>query len=158
MKDSNIDYRFIIGLSGGAFNFWEIELESNGTLASFSKSKRSVQPSAGLLEKRMIAIPLSEANDIIDAFEGFYNLSRSQVTPLITSAQVPNPFFGVASSSAETQTASDLSLVDGSENGQTIPFWGQIQPARNPSFIIGWDDDIDAAPYNWNNGTNLYHT
>jgi lysophospholipase len=59
---------------------------------------------------------------------------------------------------AYTQTANDLSFVDGSEGGQTIPLWGQIQPARNPSVIIAWDDNNDAPPYGWNNGTNLYHT
>jgi lysophospholipase len=49
-------------------------------------------------------------------------------------------------------------MVDGSEGGQTIPLWGQIQPARASNFIIAWEDTNDAPPYGWNNGTNIYHT
>jgi lysophospholipase len=48
-------------------------------------------------------------------------------------------------------------MVDGSEGGQTIPLWGQIQPARASNFIIAWEDTNDAPPYGWKNGTNLYH-
>jgi lysophospholipase len=73
-------------------------------------------------------------------------------------AQVPNPFFGIPTASTYTQNASSLNFVDGSESGQTIPLWGQIQPVRNLSFIIAWDDTNDAAPFGWNNGTNLYNT
>jgi lysophospholipase len=144
----------MIGLSGAAFNFWEIEIQSNGTLASFSKSKRSLHSSTTHLQKREELVPASELSEIVTEFQQNFNLTL----PKIAYAQIPNPFFGVSSSSAYTQTASDLSLVDGSEGGQTIPLWGQIQPARNPSFIIAWDDTNDASPYGWNNGTNLYHT
>lgn len=88
------------------------------------------------------------------AFQKALNLSLTE----IAYGSVPNPFFGVSSASAYTQTATDLSFVDGSEGGQTIPLWGQIQPVRNASFIIAWEDSNDAHPYEWNNGTNLYNT
>lgn len=64
----------------------------------------------------------------------------------------------MSSASAYTQTATDLSFVDGSEGGQTIPLWGLIQPSRNASFIVAWEDSNDAHPYEWMNGTNLYNT
>jgi lysophospholipase len=142
----------MLGVSGGAFNFWEIEIQSNGTLASFSK--RSSQASASHIKKREEIISSELAADIVEGFQEALNLTL----PEIVYAQIPNPFAGLASSSPYTQAATDLSLVDGSESGQTIPFWGQIQPARSPAFLIGWDDNQDAPPYSWNNGTNLYHT
>lgn len=32
-----------------------------------------------------------------------------------------------------------------------------LQPGRNVSFIIAWDDSSEDPPYNWLNGTNLYN-
>lgn len=141
-------------MSGGAFNFWEIEIQSNGSEASFSKSKRAVQIPKLYLQKREEVVPPSEASSIVGAFQDYLNLTLEQ----IVYPQVPNPFFHLPSASAYTQIADYLDLVDGSEGGQTLPLWGQIQPARKSSFIIAWDDDNDALPYGWNNGTNLYHT
>jgi len=143
----------MIGASAAAFNFWEIEIESNGTLASFSKSKRS-RTTTKQPRKREEIIPPSEASAISGAFESIFNLT----IPEIAYAQIQNPFVGVPSASPYTQTAPYLNMVDGSEGGQTIPLWGQIQPARASNFIIAWEDTNDAPPYGWNNGTNIYHT
>jgi lysophospholipase len=145
---------FMIGASGAAFNFWEIEIESNGTLASFSKSKRTLGSPDKKVRKREEVVPPSEADAISSVFESKFNLT----IPEMSYAQVPNPFVGVSSASAYTQTAPYLNMVDGSEGGQTIPLWGQIQPARAVNFIIAWEDNNDAPPYGWSNGTNLYHT
>jgi lysophospholipase len=142
----------MIGASAAAFNFWEIEIESNGTLASFSKSKRS-RTTIKQPRKREEIIPPSEASAISGAFESIFNLT----IPDIAYAQIPNPFVGVPFASPYTQTAPYMNMVDGSEGGQTIPLWGQIQPARASNFIIAWEDTNDAPPYGLNNGTNLYH-
>jgi len=141
----------MIGASAAAFNFWEIEIESNGTLASFSKSKRS-RTTTKQPRKREEIIPPSEASAISGAFESIFNLTIPEI------AYAQNPFVGVPSASPYTQTAPYLNMVDGSEGGQTIPLWGQIQPARASNFIIAWEDTNDAPPYGWNNGTNIYHT
>lgn len=137
----------MLGTSAAAFNFWEIEIQSNGSEASFSKRSPGIQ-------KREEIIPPIEAAEIVAGFQDGLHLNLSE----IVYSQIPNPFMGLLSASPYTQTAETLLMVDGSEGGQTIPFWGQIQPARRSDFIIGWDDDNDAIPYGWNNGTNIYHT
>jgi len=137
---------------------WEIEIQSNGSLASFSKRSNKAHTPArrgrASVQQREEIIPPSQAEAISSAFNTSFNLS----IPQISYPKIPNPFAGLSSSSPYVQTASELSIVDGSEGGQTIPLWGQIQPARSPAFIIAWDNDGDAYPYLWNNGTNLHHT
>jgi lysophospholipase len=152
VSNANNYTRFMLGVSAGAFNLWEVEVDSNGTLGSFSK--RSSQASTSQLKKREEIISPELADGIVEGFQEALNLTL----PEIVYAQIPNPFAGLASSSPYTQTATDLLLVDGPEGGQTIPLWGQIQPARSPAFIIAWDNSGDAPPYSWNNGTNLYNT
>lgn len=146
--------RFVMGLTAAAWNLWAIEAFSNGTEGGFSKMKRSLRSRGEDLQRREEIVPASTITTIDDLFQKAFNLSL----PEIAYAQVPNPFLGVSSASAYTKTATELSFVDGSEGGQTIPLWGQIQPARNTSFIVAWEDSNDAHPYEWNNGTNLYNT
>ena len=144
-----------MGTAGGAYNFWYIEDQSNGTLAPFSKRSDGElryrhKPS---LSKRY-SFPTATLDSLEQAFQRYLHLNLSD----ISYASWPNPFAGLATSSSRTKSLSDLKVVDASEDGQTIPLWGQIQPDRALSFIIAWDDNSDAAPYNWNNGTNLRHT
>lgn len=155
VADSNVsNVRFVMGLSAAAWNLWAIEAFSNGTEGSFSKMKRSLRSRIGGIQRRENIVPPSTITTIDNLFQKAFNLSLTE----IAYAQVPNPFLGVSSASAYTKKATDLSFVDGSEGGQTIPLWGQIQPARNSSFIVAWEDSNDAHPYEWNNGTNLYNT
>ncbi|OJJ42302.1 hypothetical protein ASPZODRAFT_125778 [Penicilliopsis zonata CBS 506.65] len=128
----------IIGSSADAFNFWYLEAVSNDTLGQFAKR----------------AVTLSDLDGIIEGFEEVFGLNLTQSAYAV----YPNPFANLSLSSGVAHTAPELTLVDGSETGQTIPFWGQIQPARNVDFIFAWDDSQDASPYSWNNGTNLYNT
>jgi lysophospholipase len=140
----------MLGAAGAAANFWYIESVSNGTLAPFSK--RSIQAldkrrkRDNSLAKREITFPLAGLEPLIGAFQEIFGLNLSEAAY----ATIPNPFPNVASK--------DIILADGSEAGQSIPLWPQIQPARKPSFIVAWDSDSDQAPYSWNNGTNLYGT
>ncbi|PWY84769.1 lysophospholipase [Aspergillus heteromorphus CBS 117.55] len=139
---------FIIGSSANAFNFWYLEAVSNNTLGQFAKrSLRQPGPS-----KR--SIPLVDLDGIADVFEEAVGLNLTQ----IASSSYPNPFANLSLSSGNAHSSASLSMVDGSETGQTIPFWGQIQPARNVDFILAWDDSQDAAPYGWISGANLYNT
>ncbi|KAJ9610279.1 hypothetical protein H2200_005056 [Cladophialophora chaetospira] len=145
---------YAMGMSAAAWNLWAIEAFSNGTEGSFSKAKRSIGSLMNHLQRREEIVPPATITEIDGAFQKALNLSLTE----IAYAEIPNPFLGVSSASPYTQTATDLSLVDGSEGGQTIPLWGQIQPARKTSFIVAWEDSNDAHPYEWNNGTNLYNT
>lgn len=155
-------FSFILGTVGGAFNFWWIEDVSNGTLAPFSKrslsslhgprkvghqfARRSTNPEA--------AFPEASAEALLEVFTEILGVPFLQTMY----AWYPNPFAGLNSSSSLIRDSKNLQLVDGSENGQSIPLWGQIQPHRKSDFIIGWDGGGDAPPYFWNNGTNLYDT
>ena len=142
----------MLGTVGAAANFWIIESLSNGTLAPFAK--RSIpspaappqKRSSTSLTKREITYPLSGLEPLISAFQEYFNLNLSQ----IVFATFPNPFPGTATE--------EITITDGSEAGQSIPLWPQIQPARDLDFIVAWDSDSDQGPYNWNNGTNLYDT
>jgi lysophospholipase len=143
----------MLGAASAAANFWYIEDLSNGTLAPFSKrslsspsSPEKRDSSISTFAKRAILFPLANLEPLIDAFQEVFGLNLTQ----IAYATFPNPFPSIKSK--------NLLLADGSEAGQSIPLWSQIQPARKPSFIVAWDDDQDQAPYSWNNGTNLYNT
>ncbi|KAI9813255.1 MAG: hypothetical protein M1827_004197 [Pycnora praestabilis] len=145
---------FIIGTSGAGFNFWYIEDMSNNTLAPFSKRSSYVRSSNTKfsLSKRA-TFSAAELDSLLEAFQEYAHENASD----IGYAYYPNPFAGLPSSSPSSKSTTNLKLVDASEDGQAIPFWGQIQPARSSSFIIGWDDNED-GDNNWNNGTNLYNT
>ncbi|RDH34733.1 lysophospholipase [Aspergillus welwitschiae] len=139
----------VIGTSADAFNFWYLESVSNGTLGQFAKRSATHESS---LTKRL-SQP-ANLNALVDAFQETFDLNLTK----ISYSKFPNPFTNLSLSTGNTHKSSTLNLVDGSETGQTIPLWGQIQPARNVDFIIAWDDSQDADPYSWNNGTNLYNT
>ncbi|OJZ83665.1 hypothetical protein ASPFODRAFT_140016 [Aspergillus luchuensis CBS 106.47] len=139
----------VIGTSAGAFNFWYLESVSNGTLGQFAKRSTTHKSS---LAKRL-SKP-ANLNGLVEAFADTFDLNLTEVAY----STFPNPFTNLSLSTGNAHTSPTLKLVDGSETGQTIPLWGQIQPARNVDFIIAWDDSQDADPYSWNNGTNLYNT
>ncbi|KAE9368889.1 lysophospholipase [Stipitochalara longipes BDJ] len=146
---------FVIGASANAFNFWYIEAFSNGTEGQFSKRdhrKGHNKRSGNELAKRGFSTTF--LSKLPAAFQQVFGLNISQSMY----ASIPNPFLDLESASSQIKNSPNLRLVDGSESGQAIPLWGQIQPARGVEFIIAWDNNQDAAPYNWNNGTNLYHT
>lgn len=154
----NIRGSFISGTSAGAFNLWYIEYLSNGTEAPFAK--RSLREDSGTHNKRRNSFakraspPTAGLLELTQTFGQLFHENVSQ----LAYAYYPNPFAGLGSITPASAKEPLLRLVDGSESGQAIPLWGQIQPARGLNFIIAWDDNEDAAPYNWNNGTNLYDT
>ncbi|KAK5270578.1 hypothetical protein LTR99_005020 [Exophiala xenobiotica] len=144
----------ILGLAASAVNAWYIEALSNGTLAQFSK-KRSLQvPPPGSVQslQKRAGFPLATINYLFEAYQQYFNLTKVQAV----SPSVPNPFAGMPG--ANGPEPATLTLADGSEGGQAIPFWPMLQPARNLDFIISWDNDEDSTPNGWNNGTNIYNT
>jgi lysophospholipase len=51
----------------------------------------------------------------------------------------------------------NLEMVDGSESGQTIPFWPLLQPARALDVIIAFEGSSETR-MGWPNGTNIIDT
>jgi len=151
---TNLGVSFIIGAAGGAVNFWYLEDVSNGTVATFSKRSVDTRDNTRIPHHRKrqsnpeAQFPESTLEALISQFNTSFHLNITDVIYVNT----PNPFAGSSSSSPT------IKLVDGAEVGQALPLWSLIQPARKTSFIIAWDDNGDAIPYGWDNGTNLHNT
>ena len=140
----------MIGSACAAINFWIIENESDGVLAPFPKrSNTNVQKRKTISQRDLTLFPNATLNALLAGFNESFGLAADQVDHAIW----PNPF-----ASSTSGIARDLNLVDGSEAGQVLPLWSHIQPARESSLIIAWDDNPDAQPYAWMNGTSIHNT
>ncbi len=137
----------MLGAAADAMNFWQIEAWSNGTLAHFGK-RSSTEDDA----TQNVAFPEAMLKELEDPFKEYFNYTL----PEMMYTSLPNPF--AASSPTDDNNAASLELLDESEARQALPLWEQIQPAREPEFIISWDANQDAQPYAWNNGSNLHET
>lgn len=69
----------------------------------------------------------------------------------------PNPFAGVNPDTSEIAHTTELTLVDGGEDGQNIPLNPLIQPIRGVDVIFAIDSSADTTD-NWPNGTSLVAT
>ncbi|KAH8746162.1 lysophospholipase catalytic domain-containing protein [Hyaloscypha sp. PMI_1271] len=69
----------------------------------------------------------------------------------------PNPFFGYNNNTNENAQSTQLTLVDGGEDGQNIPLSPLIQPFRAVDVIFAVDSSADTAFY-WPSGTSLVAT
>lgn len=69
----------------------------------------------------------------------------------------PNPFYGWNKNSNPAAQNQQLTLVDGGEDGQNIPFFPLIQPIRNVDIIFAVDSSSDTSN-SWPNGTALVST
>lgn len=153
---------YVMGTASSAFNFWEVEDISNGTLSPFSK--RSLKLTSKSTLKRLarrdegpngeILFPASELAAIVEAFVSYFNLA----TPDIAFPSWPNPFYSSNKTSSSTSQEATITFVDSSESNQSIPLWPLIQPARNTTFLIAYEDGPDALPYGWITGANLHNT
>jgi lysophospholipase len=141
-------FGFAIGSSSSAWNFWLLESMTNNTEGQFAKraldehnlEKRQSRPDA--------ANP--EILSLVSFFESTFNLSLNDSLYAV----YPNPFQGYNNSLVDEDT---LEIVDGSESGQTIPFWPVLQPERNVDFIVAFDASGE-TPFGWQNGTNMIDT
>ena len=142
-----------MGASANAYEFWYLENQSNGTLGQFPKREALLEQaphhstqSPADLSKRLLAIfPDQEVEELAAPFAKGLNLSLEDYTY----TPIPNPW-------RNTSTAKDtlLHMVDATEPASSLPLAGQL--ARNATFIIAWDDNSDAYPYGWVNGTSMY--
>ena len=126
-----------------------IEALSNNTLGSFAKRTTGNSP-----ETTEFTFPEDQIKAIQAGFTEVFNYTLREDLY----ATLPNPFASASSVDNDSKSPANLTLLDGSEGGQSLPLWTQIQPARNLDFIIAWDANEDAHPYSWANGTNLYNT
>ena len=78
------------------------------------------------LSKRGAQYPPSDVGKIWEGFNKVFNLTLDEAMY----PSVPNPYAGTHP--AETDA---LQLTDGSETGQSIPYWPLIQPARKSDFM-----------------------
>ncbi|KAJ6017130.1 hypothetical protein N7451_000509 [Penicillium sp. IBT 35674x] len=130
---------FVMGSAASAWNSWWLGATTNGTLGQFSKRHH--------LEKRdsdSFLTGISSLSYLNNYFKEAYGYTLAQ----ISNPSIPNPF----------NSEENITFADGSETGQSVPFWPLIQPERKVDFIMAWDDDADSVPYTWNNGTNIWDT
>ncbi|KAI0759249.1 lysophospholipase [Trametes elegans] len=83
--------------------------------------------------------------------------SFSQPGIRLDSAQVPNPFFGVAPDTYVDSASKLLSLVDGGEDAETTPFQPLLVKARGVDTIIAIDAPADTSD-NFADGSSLIAT
>ncbi|KAI5961475.1 hypothetical protein KGF57_001712 [Candida theae] len=70
----------------------------------------------------------------------------------------PNPFYEWSDAQIDKAVNNNtLSLVDGGDNGQNVPFYPLIQPDRNVDVIFAFDNSADTKE-NWPNGTSFVDT
>lgn len=69
----------------------------------------------------------------------------------------PNPFYGYNNATSKNAQERQLSLVDGGEDLENIPFHPLIQPRRHVDVIFAIDSSADTDNY-WPNGTSLVAT
>lgn len=69
----------------------------------------------------------------------------------------PNPFYHYNNDTSRVAQSTELTLVDGGEDGQNIPLNPLIQPVRHVDVIFAIDSSADTT-YNWPNGTSLVAT
>lgn len=145
---------WVIGASANAYEFWWLESHSNNTLGQFPKrsepvrtrgEKRSANKEE--LRKRLPdEFPEVEVEELGAPFKEYFGLDLQDYTY----TSVPNPFRNQSTAPQDHQ----LKLVDATEAASSLPLAGQL--ARNASFIIAWDDNSEAYPNGWQNGTSLY--
>jgi len=70
----------------------------------------------------------------------------------------PNPFFGYRSESNKNVQTKTLTLVDGGEDTQNIPFQPLLQPDRHVDVIFALDASADRGQENWPDGTSMVAT
>jgi lysophospholipase len=69
----------------------------------------------------------------------------------------PNPFYNYNPDTNAGANYTSLTLVDGGENGENVPFHPLIQPHRNVDVIFAVDSSADTT-YAWPNATSLVAT
>lgn len=66
-------------------------------------------------------------------------------------ATYPNPFAGLDSTKFDSTNSTELDLVDGGEDGETLPFWPFLDHEREVDVIVSLDG-VGDTDYSWPNG------
>ncbi|KAK0516687.1 hypothetical protein JMJ35_001290 [Cladonia borealis] len=118
---------FVMGTSSSLFN--QVFLEVNSTFLP--------QPAKDLVNKILSPLTDDNNNDITE--------------------YQPNPFYGYHNSTSRVAQERSLTLFDGGEDLENIPFHPLIQPHRYVDVIFAIDSSADTQ-YHWPNGTSLVAT
>ncbi|KAJ3194044.1 Lysophospholipase 1 [Irineochytrium annulatum] len=73
-------------------------------------------------------------------------------------ALLPNPFYHLEHVDERTANVKAVSLVDGGEDGQNIPIWPFLQPARKVDVIFATDSTVSFYEGGWPNGSSIIST
>ena len=146
-----------MGASADAFEFWYLESKSNNTLGQFPKRSDQARSLSQLTPSRIHGLnkrldpefPPAQVESVVEGFQQI-GLSLDE----FVYARVPNPFRTTQKSAEESFTTKELKMVDATEVESSLPLAGQL--TRNATFIMAWDDNTDAYPNGWENGTDLY--
>ncbi|KAF9811023.1 hypothetical protein IEO21_06727 [Rhodonia placenta] len=90
---------------------------------------------------------------VVDAFSQLIPESKVELDVAI----VPNPFYGVAPSTYIDSNETLLQLVDGGEDGETVPFMPLLVKARDVEVIFAIDVAADTED-NWTAGLSIIAT
>lgn len=119
---------FVMGTSSSLFNQILLQLNSTG---------------------------LDVPTTVLNALQGF--LDRLDTDNNDIADYSPNPFFGYRPGENPNADSRRLTLVDGGEDLQNIPFHPLIQPERHVDVIFAIDSSADTAT-TWPNGTSMVAT
>lgn len=105
-----------MGSAASAWNSWWLGATTNGTLGQFSKRR-----DLGKRDFDSFLTGISSLTYLNDYFKKSYGYTLAQ----ISNPSIPNPF----------NREENITLADGSEVGQSVPFWPLIQPERKVDFM-----------------------
>ncbi|GAO49298.1 hypothetical protein G7K_3449-t1 [Saitoella complicata NRRL Y-17804] len=110
--------------------------------------------SSSLFNAALLQINGSDTSILTDAAEAILSRISADEEDI---AAYPNPFYGWKNSTNLSYNSTRLTLVDGGEDNQNIPFLPLLQPERNVDVIFAVDASADTA-HSWPNGSSLVNT
>lgn len=137
--------------------------QSQGCVAGFDNLGFIMGTSSSLFNQIFLSL---------DSFSGIPDILKNAIASVLKSVgddandiadYTPNPFLGYHNSTNPSATHKRLTLVDGGEDLQNIPFNPVIQPMRNVDVIFAVDSSADTVEaenpsQNWPNGTAIVAT
>lgn len=110
-------------MSSNAYNVYNTSVSSQRTGAPVGDANLAYKAAAAVMEL------------VVEAFSQLIPESKVELDVAI----VPNPFHGVAPSTYIDSNETLLQLVDGGEDGETVPFMPLLVKARNVEVIFAID-------------------
>ncbi|KAH6710556.1 lysophospholipase catalytic domain-containing protein [Leptodontidium sp. MPI-SDFR-AT-0119] len=133
-------------------------LDREACITGFDNTGFVIGTSSSLFNTFYLQINNTEASQRVKDSISHMLLKYGQANSDIS--QWPNPFYGFQNETNENAASKILSLVDGGEDLQNIPFHPLIQPLRRVDVIFAVDGSADTSSpgANWPNGTAVVAT